>query len=54
MSLYKKDGGYSENFEPVTDFYTLFRGIFDAFWEALTKILVVFGIDVEEGKTETE
>lgn len=52
MALYNDT--YTENFEPVEDFYTLFRGIFNAFWEALRKILAVFGIDVDEGKTETE
>lgn len=51
--LYFKEGGYTD-FEPVIDFYTLFRGIFNAFWEMVKGIAQVFGIDIEEGKTETE
>ena len=51
MKLYG-EGNYTDNFGPVEDFYTLFRGIFEAFWEALRSILKTFGVDVEEGKTE--
>lgn len=50
MNLYGED--YTNEFGAVEDFYTLFRGIFQAFWEALKSILTTFGVDVEEGKTQ--
>lgn len=55
MSEYK-DGGYvnGNDFDVATDFYTLFRGIFDAFWEALRKICLIFGVDINEGKTDEQ
>lgn len=52
MNLFK--GDYTDNWGPVEDFYTLFRGIFEAFWEALKSILKALDpdFDADEGKTE--
>lgn len=50
MNLLGKDGGYTD-MEPVLDFYTLFRGIFDGFWKMIVQIAKVLGVDVDEGKT---
>ena len=53
FNLTKKEGGNSD-LTALTDFYTLFRGIFEAFWDALKGILKAINpnFDADEGKTE--
>lgn len=55
LNLTTKEGGYTD-LTALTDFYALFRGIFNAFWEALKGIIKAINpdFDLDEGKTSTE
>ena len=44
----------SPNFDVAMKFYELWRGIATAFFQFIKHVCILFGVDVEEGKTPSE
>ena len=44
----------SPDFDVAIKFYELWRGIATAFFQFIKHVCILFGVDVEEGKTPSE
>ncbi len=44
----------SPNFDVAMKWYELWRGISTALFQFIKQVCIIFGIDVEEGKTPSE